>query len=86
MRAGDDEHGDQPLDRKCARRSEREPYDKRERARDDRDDGQQERRAVSQGLRTRAGRLRLFNQPHDVGERGTLAGARHLSRGASRSR
>ena len=86
MRAGDDEHGDQPLDRKRAGRSEREPDDKRERARDDRDDRQDEGRAVSQGLRTRAGRLRLFDQPHDVGERRPLAGARHLSRGGSRSR
>ena len=50
----------------------------RERRRADRDDGQDERGAVSQGLRTRAGRLRLFDQPHDAGERGSLAGARHL--------
>ena len=35
-------------------------------------------RAVGQGLRPRAGCLRLFNQPHDVGERGPLAGARDL--------
>ena len=78
VRAGDDEHGDQPFDRKCAGRSDREPHDKRERARDHGDDRQQERCAVSQGLGTRAGRLRLFNQPHDVGERGPFAGARHL--------
>ncbi len=77
VRAGDDEHGDQPFDGKRAGRSDGEPYDKRERARDDGDDRQHERCAVSQGLRTRAGRLRLFDQPHDVGERGSLAGARH---------
>ena len=77
VRAGDDEHRHQPFDGKRAGRSDREPDDERERARDDRDDRQQERGAVGQRLRTGAGRLRLFNQPHDVGERGPLAGARH---------
>ena len=77
VRAGDDEHGDQPFNGKGACRSDRQPYDKGERARDDGDDGQCESGAVSQRLRTRSGRLRLFDQPHDVRERGTLAGARH---------
>ena len=39
VRAGNDEHGDQPFDGKCAGRSDGKPYDKGERARDNRDDG-----------------------------------------------
>ena len=49
-------------------------------ARGERGDGEPERRAVGERLRTGAGALGVLDQPHDPGERGALSRARHLAR------
>jgi hypothetical protein len=77
VRTGDDQHGDDALMVK-SRWRRREPDDERQGARDDRDEREEERRPVGQRLGPRARRLRLLDEPHDAGERGALAGARHL--------
>ena len=78
VRTSDDEDSNQPLDGECSRRPEGEPHNERESPRDDCDDRQHERGAVGQRLGTRARRLRLFHESHDVGQRRSLARARHL--------
>ena len=87
VRAGDDEHRHDPLDRErgvgAGARARRSSVTS---AGAERDDREAERRAVGERLRAGARLLRLRDEPHDAGERGALARAASPRRAASRRR
>jgi hypothetical protein len=75
VRTRDHQHRDDPLDHERGRPSHQGPRDHGDAGRDDGHDGQEECRAVREGLRARARALGLGYEAHDAGEGRLLPGA-----------